>query len=63
MKLVASAKENPVVIRFPKTVLDAVTTAARANGRSRNSEIIVRLAASLGFEPTKDVSISEEKKS
>lgn len=49
MNVKAKAKENPVVIRFPKAVLDGVTAAARENGRSRNSEVVVRLAESLGL--------------
>lgn len=48
--MIAKANENRVVIRFPKTVLEAVTDSARRNGRSRNSEVIVLLAKSLGVE-------------
>lgn len=52
MNLVAKANENPVAVRFPKPVLDAVTAAAKASGRSRNTEIVVRLAESLGLRDT-----------
>ena len=48
--MIAKANENRVVVRFPKIVLDAVTDSARRNGRSRNSEVIVLLAKSLGVE-------------
>lgn len=61
MRMVAGAKENPVAIRFPKAVLVAVTEQARVNGRSRNSEIIVRLATSLGLDHTKEACTREEK--
>lgn len=49
MNMVAGAKESPVAVRFPKPLLEAVTAAAKQNGRSRNSEIVVRLADSLGL--------------
>lgn len=49
MNLVASAKQPPVAVRFPQKLLEAVTEAAKKNGRSRNSEIVVRLANSLGL--------------
>lgn len=52
MSLIAKANENPVVIRFPRSVLDAVTESARRNGRSRNSEVVMRIAQSLGVEPS-----------
>lgn len=61
MIMVAGAKENPVAIRFPKAVLVAVTEQARANGRSRNSEIIVRLATSLGLDQMKEAGFQKEK--
>lgn len=49
MNMVAGAKEPPIAVRLPRPVLDAVTAAAKQNGRSRNSEIVVRLAESLGL--------------
>lgn len=37
----------PVLVRFPRDVLRKVKTAAKKSGRSRNSEIVHRLAESL----------------
>lgn len=37
----------PVVIRFPKKLLEGLTAAAKREGRSRNSEIVVRLHESI----------------
>lgn len=50
MSVIAKANENPVTIRFPRGVLQALTDSARKNGRSRNSEAVIRLAESLGVE-------------
>lgn len=50
MSVIAKANENPVTIRFPRGVLDALTESARRNGRSRNSEAVLRLAESLGVQ-------------
>jgi hypothetical protein len=49
MPLIATSKDPAVTIRFPKQVLTAVKTAAKTNGRSQNSEIVFRLAESLGL--------------
>lgn len=49
MNVVAKANENPVSVRFPAPVLKAVTAAAQKSGRSRNTEIVMRLAHSLGL--------------
>jgi metal-responsive CopG/Arc/MetJ family transcriptional regulator len=38
---------DKTVIRFPKGMLGQLDEVARANGRSRNSEIVVRLEESL----------------
>lgn len=35
----------PVVVRFPKSLLRRLTDAAAKAGRSRNSEIVVRLSS------------------
>lgn len=45
--MIAKKTDPAVTIRFPKTVLEEVTRAASENKRSRNSEILVRLAGSL----------------
>ena len=45
----ATTKDQSVTIRFPAQVLTAVKTAAKTNGRSQNSEIVYRLAESLGL--------------
>ena len=46
--MIAKRKDPAVTVRFPREVLDRATRAARANGRSRNSEIVMRLAQSFG---------------
>lgn len=46
--MIATKKDRPVTIRFPVDVLAAVRSAAQRNGRSQNSEIVFRLAQSLG---------------
>lgn len=43
----AKANDPSVRIRFPKAVLKKVDGAARESGRSRNSEIVWRLAESF----------------
>lgn len=45
--MIAKRKDSPVTVRFPREVLDRVTVVARSNGRSRNTEIVYRLAESL----------------
>jgi hypothetical protein len=45
--MIASKQDPAVTVRFPKYILDAATRAAMASGRSRNSEIVIRLAQSL----------------
>ncbi len=47
MSLVAKTNDPSVRIRFPKKVLRDLDQAAARNGRSRNSEIVHRLAQSL----------------
>ncbi len=37
-----------VVVRFPRELLERLTAAARRNGRSRNTEIVMRLTRSVG---------------
>jgi len=50
MNLVATAKDPATNLRVPKQLMDLIDRAAKASGRSRNSEIIVRLGRS--FEST-----------
>ena len=49
MDLVASRKDPAVLVRLPGRVLAALDSVAKKNGRSRNSEVIFRLAQSLGI--------------
>ena len=51
--MIAKRDENPVTIRFPGDVLKRITDEAKTNGRSRNTEIVVRLAESVGLRPSK----------
>ncbi len=46
--MIAKKTDPAVTIRFPRKVLDGVTKAAQRNRRSRNTEVIERLASSLG---------------
>lgn len=45
--IIASAKDPAATVRFPADLLKQLNRTARVNGRSRNSEIIVRLRESL----------------
>lgn len=47
MQVTAKRKDPAVLVRFPKPMLKELNHRAATNGRSRNSEILVRLAASL----------------
>lgn len=47
MSLVAKTNDPSVRVRFPSKVLRELDRAAARNGRSRNSEIVHRLAKSL----------------
>lgn len=49
MNYVAKRGDKAVPVRFPKEVIGSLDAAAARNGRSRNSEILVRLAESLGL--------------
>lgn len=49
MKLIAGRKQKPVAVRLPAELQEAIEAAAARNGRSRNSEIVVRLAQSFGL--------------
>lgn len=44
---VAKADDQAVTVRFPPGLLDRLDAAAQREGRSRNTEIIRRLAESL----------------
>ncbi|MCL4687503.1 MAG: Arc family DNA-binding protein [Burkholderiales bacterium] len=46
--MIASAKDKSVQLRFPdRRLLKRLDVAARRNGRSRNTEILIRLLASF----------------
>lgn len=47
MQLVASRTDPSVLVRIPADLLEKVDRAAAGAGRSRNSEILVRLTESL----------------
>lgn len=49
MNVIASRKEKPVGLRLPTDIREALDREAARNGRSRNSEIVVRLVESLGL--------------
>ena len=46
-QLIASRDDPPILLRLPKEVLNKVNRAAAQAGRSRNTEIIYRLAESF----------------
>ena len=54
MILVAGRKEKPIGVRLPYAVRELLDFEAARNGRSRNSEIVVRLAESLGLRAQHD---------
>lgn len=56
MDLIAKAKDSATLLRLPKPVFDALNEAAKRNGRSRNSEVVVRLAESLGLKEREEKS-------
>ena len=45
--MLATRNDPPVKVRFPGEVLKKLDAAAKKAGRSRNSEILVRLSDSL----------------
>lgn len=45
--MIVGRKGEPTLIRFPKGMLNDLRAVALVNGRSRNSEILMRLEASL----------------
>ncbi len=44
---VARRKDPAVLVRFPKAILKKLGEASRQNGRSRNTEIILRIDQSF----------------
>lgn len=54
MNLTGSRKEKPIGVRLPPGLRERLKAAAAANGRSQNSEIVVRLADSLGIKREPD---------
>lgn len=53
MNIVAKGSDRSVRVRFPKALLIKLDEAATEGGRSRNTEIVKRLAESLGVLRTK----------
>ncbi len=51
MQTIATRKDPSVLLRVPKPILKSLDAAAAKNGRSRNSEVLVRLSESLGLTP------------
>lgn len=49
MKTIASSKDRSVRIRFSEQILKKLDESAANEGRSRNTEINIRLAESLGL--------------
>lgn len=52
MRVVAKAKERPVGVRFAPGIIEKLDEVAIKQGRSRNTEINIRLAESLGLKKT-----------
>lgn len=50
--IIAKTKDKPLNVRFPAGVLPLLDKAAKKAGRSRNTEIIVRLLST--FEPREE---------
>lgn len=46
--MVVGKDGKPITIRFPGELADELAVAAAQNGRSRNTEIVLRLKKSLG---------------
>lgn len=46
-KLVATRRDPPVLVRFPKEILRKVEAATLQSGRSRNTEILFRVEKGL----------------
>ena len=57
MRVIAKRKERPMLIRFVPGVLEKLDKAAAKQGRSRNTEINVRLAESLGLNKSASTAI------
>lgn len=49
--MIAAATEKSIRLRMPDRMKRAIKARAKRNGRSLNSEILVRLAASLAAGP------------
>lgn len=46
-RVIAKADDQAVTVRFPPGLVDRLDAASKRAGRSRNSEIVVRLTESL----------------
>lgn len=61
--MIATRNDPSVLLRCPKNLLEAVDSAAAKGGRSRNTEILVRLSQSLGLtqsEPANDGTVAPQ---
>lgn len=47
--MIAQRKDRSVTVRFPPGVVEKLAVEAKKNGRSRNTELVIRLASSLGL--------------
>ena len=52
-RLIAKADDQAVTVRFPPGMVDQLDAASKRAGRSRNSEIVVRLAGTLDADDDK----------
>lgn len=55
--MIAKRTDKAMTIRFPPGLLERLDVAAAGNGRSRNSEVIVRLVESLGAKDRRKQSV------
>jgi hypothetical protein len=51
--MIATSKDKPVLVRFPKPVLRQLDAAAKVSGRSRNSEILALVIGGLRRSPAR----------
>lgn len=49
-RVIARADDQPVTVRFPPGMVERLDAASKRAGRSRNTEIILRLGNSLDAE-------------
>lgn len=54
-RVIAKADDQAVTVRFPPGMVDRLDAASKRAGRSRNSEIVVRLAGTLDADDDKQI--------